>query len=138
MSVLYCKGSLKTGYILVPLSPQLQVCRGLWEISVKELIYDSTECPEVVGTPTGIALNFVKSFVFSQQTKRFETIFSPVQIFSLEASQPNIQKTFSENWVTINNFSEELRIYFKNLKTDEPLICNCKVYLLLYIKKHEF
>jgi hypothetical protein len=133
---LYCKGNLKSGYISCNYSPSFDLTRGLHEVRIQTIICDLKNAPEVVGTPIGIALNFVKGYEFSQTSRRFEYVFSPLNIFSLEPSvNRKFEKTFEPTWTPINSLSDELRIFVRNLETNEPLICDCNVYLTILFRR---
>jgi hypothetical protein len=133
---LYCKGNLKSGYISVAYSPTLELSRGVHEIRVQTVLFDLTNAPESFGKPVGIALNFVKAYEFSQTKKKFEYIFSPLNICALEPSTAHkFEKTFEPTWTVVNNLSDELRIFVRNLETNEPLICDCNVYVTILFRR---
>jgi hypothetical protein len=134
--ILYCKGNLKSGYISSNYSPTFELTKGIHEVRIQTIICDLTKAPEVVGKPIGIALNFVKGYEYSQSKRRFEYAFSPLNICSLEPSAHlKFEKTFEPTWTVANSLSDEIRIFVKNLETNEPLICDCNVYLTILFRK---
>jgi hypothetical protein len=137
---IYCTGNLKTsGNLTVQYSQSLQLSQDVWQVAIKDIIFDLTDYapPPKLQLPVGVSLNFVKGYNWSVQNRRFECVFPQLNLCLLERSTTSTKKHVKAEiiWSYINNLNEQLTIYFENLETGQPFVADCKVYVLVLLRR---
>jgi hypothetical protein len=138
IKTLYCAGNVEnSGNIVSFYSPTYELTRGVWQISLKDLIFDTSLIPNPITKPVGISLNFVKGYKWNTEARRFESTTIPLNFFLLERTSTLKKKriVFDTTWTTINNLCDQFVVHFTDLETGEPLKISSKFYVLFLLQR---
>jgi hypothetical protein len=113
--------------------PQGEFSRGRWNLSVGQIIIDSTSSTLQNDTVIGISCNFVKNDVYNSSNE-IVSEYSPLKIF-LVKKKALYQKEFDQTWILTNNCSDSFRIFPVDLEKKTKVKIDCKVTIQILFQR---
>ena len=108
-----------------------ELSHGSWYIRLISLSY-SMNGPAIQSTAS-ITCNLVTSLINSKNT--VTNIEEPIALLLFETKTKRKLVTFNEQWLLINNYSDELIFSITALEINEKLTIDCDVYFLVQISQ---
>ena len=128
----FLKGQLKTlnqeflSYNLC--EKNVDISHGLWNICILNSCFDMKDTN---GVFCGVSCNLVKELMYSD-TNEIKSFFPTIATFLLKGQKiVYLDKT----WFTINNQSNQLRLYLTNIQNNKTISNDCTIYLTVLLQR---
>jgi hypothetical protein len=128
----FLKGQLKNNdqeYLYFNLCEKnVDISHGVWHLCITNCCFDMKETN---GVFCGVSCNLIKELKFSDSNE-IQSYFPSIACFFLKGQKiVYLEKT----WFTINNQSNQLRLFFTNLDTNKKIQSDCFIYISLLLQR---